>query len=182
MSITYHSPIPTWVTKTRIQAATEDLAERMGIEPGCSLTELINELGGQVKYKEYKEASYDTESILVDGDGNFTIYLPTDTSLARDRFTIAHELGHYFLHYPLVKARHPEQPQMKATRFVNEAFDDLVRAEWEANWFAAALLMPKQAFCDAWEQWGRATDIIAIKFSVTDLAARTRAKALGLLK
>jgi Zn-dependent peptidase ImmA (M78 family) len=33
-----------------------------------------------------------------------------------------------------------------ATRWVDETNENLKRAEWEANWFAAAFLMPSGAF------------------------------------
>lgn len=38
-------------------------------------------------------------SLDVREPGDFTVIIPTHTSQLGDRFTIAHELGHYFLHY-----------------------------------------------------------------------------------
>jgi hypothetical protein len=49
----------------------------------------------------------------------------------RDRFTLAHEIGHYFLHRTGVKLYRSDQPP--------QAF---VNPEWQANYFASELLMP----------------------------------------
>lgn len=50
----------------------------------------------------------------------------------RDRFTIAHELGHYFLHNEVVLSR-------VDTNIVVPIYRD---PEWQANTFASALMMP----------------------------------------
>jgi Zn-dependent peptidase ImmA (M78 family) len=78
--------------------------------------------------------------LLVIKDGRASIGLESDQSSERMRFTIAHELGHYFLHRSL-----------KST-FVDEVFarsGTSNRLEREANAFAAALLMPEELINDA---------------------------------
>ena len=64
---------------------------------------------------------------------------------------------------------------MKATRRVDEHDKDLVRWEWEANWFASAFLMPSEEFQKAFHD-GDASE----KFGVTSSAVSVRAKTLGL--
>ena len=76
-------------------------------------------------------------AIYVHGRGDFDIVLPQFTSPLRDRFTIGHELGHYFLH-----SRQGERPLVAYRQGSG-------RLEWEANWFAAGLLMPKDEFLRA---------------------------------
>lgn len=62
------------------------------------------------------------------------VYIAACNDDARHRFTIAHELGHYFIHDDLTKfSRCP----MGATI---PAYQD---PEWQANVFASAFLMPK---------------------------------------
>ena len=95
----------------------------------------------------------------------------------RDKFTIAHELGHLILHYPLVARENPGVP-MCATRWVDESNADLVRAEWEANWFAAAFLMPSDEFIARYQSGGLSP--AALRFKVSVPAAKIRAKSLGL--
>ncbi len=50
----------------------------------------------------------------------------------RDRFTLAHEIGHYFMHNDVVLSRAEPGSRIPAYR----------DPEWQANTFAAALLMP----------------------------------------
>lgn len=71
-----------------------------------------------------------------------------------------------------------EHSIMHATRWVNEADKDQMRAEWEANWFAAAFLMPKEVF----EEKIKSTSLqdAANFFDVSMSAAKIRAKSLGL--
>lgn len=58
----------------------------------------------------------------------------------RDRFTLAHELGHYFMHrnVDLAMSRIDSTYNVPAYR----------KSEWQANTFAAALLMPMHIICD----------------------------------
>ncbi len=68
-------------------------------------------------------------------DGTSYIAVNNKESTVRQRFTIAHELGHYFLHpnkQTFVDFRHNEQNVIRSPK------------ERQANQFAAALLMPKQ--------------------------------------
>jgi len=78
-----------------------------------------------------------TKSIIIHGCNDFEIvandFEIIDNESAREhkyRFALAHELGHYFLH-----SNQGEKPLI-AIRF------DSGRLEWEANWFAAGLLIP----------------------------------------
>lgn len=140
---------------------------------------LVTDLGGDIEFSEAFDTSTSSESIRVFGDGEFIIYLATDTSPLRDRFTIAHEIGHYLIHYPIVVEKYGKDSQMFATRYVDEQDKDLVRAEWEANWFAASLLMPEVEFRN---QWTRSNiSKVASFFNVTKSAAEVRAKSLGLI-
>ena len=52
------------------------------------------------------------------------------------------------------------------------------RVEWEANWFAASLLMPEEAFKKAVEE-GLPDMHLAARFNVSMEAAQVRKKVLG---
>ena len=67
---------------------------------------------------------------------------------------------------------------MRATRWVDETDKSQKRAEWEANWFAAAFLMPKDNFTADYKALGLAS--VAAKYGVSTTAAEIRAKSLGL--
>lgn len=177
MTMTRMSPIPIRATKQAVSQFAEQVAQRLGYGPGSSMHEVVSKLKGRISYHD--EVSPDTripESIVVSPDGAFQIFLPTVTSSERDRFTIAHELGHFFLHFPTIRDQHPGAT-MVATRWVNQHDDTQKRAEWEANWFAAAFVMPSEAFrAVAADSLHRA----ALTFGVSLSAAQVRARSLGI--
>lgn len=150
--------------------AIADYAERVGrhhsiYDDGhADLDKLLRRLGGAVAYAET------AESLHVDARGDFTVFLPHFTSSARDRFTIAHELGHYFLHYRLAKLDGPKRFRRGARN----------RAETEANVFASALLMPAAEFTRAWRRANGDEWRVALHFEVSPAAASVRAQVLGL--
>lgn len=132
------------------------------------LMRLVSTLGGRV------ETSMDIlapEALTVHQAGNFTVHLPPLTSDRRDRFTIAHELGHYFLHYLYP---HQDGPMAFGRGSRN-------RAETQANVFASSLLMPADAFKQAAAQHGNDWWRIGEEFGVSPSAASVRAQVLGLI-
>ncbi|MBB52246.1 MAG: hypothetical protein CMK88_16215 [Pseudomonadales bacterium] len=92
------------------------------------------------------------------------VYLGACDGVGRDRFTAAHELGHYLLHRDVPPKYH---------RAVSGELKAYVDSEWQANEFAAALLMPAEgvARCQSLEE-------VSAKFGVSTLAAETQAKKL----
>nr|WP_301549758.1 ImmA/IrrE family metallo-endopeptidase [Methylorubrum thiocyanatum] len=123
-------------------------------------------------------SSDSADSIHVTPDGNFTIFMSGLTSSERDRFTIAHELGHYFLHFPLVRKKFPGA-SMVATRWVDETDTDQRRAEWEANWFAAAFLMPNDLFKADADLSSNDIQYLSLKYGVSMHAAQIRLATLS---
>lgn len=155
--------------KTHIEAFASRVATRLGYKAGDPLEPIVAHLGGHIIYEALD--SLNPASIQVRKQGDFDIYLPLDTSPERDRFSIAHELGHYFLHFPAMNNR-----AMYATRFGS------TRVEWEANWFAAGFLMAAEEFRELYSSWGdrRWLPHLARHFGVSVAAATARANALGL--
>lgn len=73
---------------------------------------------------------------------------------ARYRFTLAHEGGHWRLHRQLF-ARNPAQTalfQEAPPSFVCRSTDEAVPVEWQANYYAACLLMPKAVVLSTWRR------------------------------
>lgn len=125
---------------------------------------LVGTLGGTVAVAQ------DAESLHVRNQGDFTVFVPQTTSARRDRFTVAHELGHYFLHYVYLR-RNDEG------RF-NRGGSNML--ETQANVFAAALLMPEGAFRRAWTEHDGDEWAVARVFDVSPNAASVRARVLNL--
>lgn len=178
MSNEYYAPTGTGAPKYVVESFAEEVAKHFGFGPGSSLEELVAETGGNLVFGSSGAGDYESGSIIARDLDNYTIYLSRNTSRQRDRFTIAHELGHLTLHLPQIKKLDPDAI-MRATRWVDENDNDQKRAEWEANWFAAALLMPKDAFQAAFRKGG--LEGTQFEFDVSALAAQTRARSLGLL-
>jgi Zn-dependent peptidase ImmA (M78 family) len=171
----YKPPIPTNASKKAVHDFAELAAKKLGYAPGAPIEDVVDRLGGEICYHDILENGV-PDSIKVEDFGNFSIFLSSLTSPQRDRFTVAHELGHYLLHFPRVRKVEPESG-MVATRWVDEAVDSLVRAEWEANWFAAGFLMPETEFLKK-SRSGASLDEVASYFGVSKAAAEVRAKNL----
>lgn len=159
------------LTRAQIETYTDRLGDYHQIfakGPSANLQALLQTLGGQLEIGDTEE------SLIVRTKGDFTIYLPALTSWRRDRFTIAHELGHYFLHYRFFKIDELEMPKRRYKRFGRS------RAETEANYFAASLLMPRARFVETWDRLRGDLYQVADAFEVSTAAADIRAQSLNL--
>jgi Zn-dependent peptidase ImmA (M78 family) len=64
-------------------------------------------------------------------------------NLHRERFTLAHELGHYLLGHGKYLVREKYDVDDESDFIVNV---EIKRLEWQANYFAASLLLPEKNF------------------------------------
>ncbi|WP_267424919.1 ImmA/IrrE family metallo-endopeptidase [Methylobacterium sp. GC_Met_2] len=163
--------------KPQVHTFAEAVAEHLGYIPAEPIDPILQKIDGRLAYRPLFGTAESADSIHVEPSGNFTIFMSGMTSSERDRFTIAHELGHYFLHFPLVRKRHPGK-MMVATRWVDETDAIQRRAEWEANWFAAAFLMPADAFRQAATLCDNDVSELSAKFGVSLHAAKIRLRTV----
>lgn len=154
--------------RSKIEKYAARVARTAELEIGQNPAEIVDKFGGKITYLSLSALLEEDGSIYVNGPHDFEIILPRYTSPWRDRFTISHELGHYFLH------SNQGEIQLKADRKGKAG-----RVEAEANMFAAGLLMPEQAFR---KEYNKTKDIarVAAKFGVSTDAAEIRAKVLNL--
>jgi len=114
-------------------------------------------------------------------DGSFTIGLNRDDSELRQRFTLAHELGHYFLHSDLLEPGGEHFDRLYSGH--NDSGVLSARDETQANRFAAELLMPKTQVERLWslnsrkEHWK-----LAKQFGVSSSAMAWRLVNLNLAR
>lgn len=164
------------LSKAAVYSFAEQLSDQLKFTPGGDLDELVRRMGGRVKMQNTLfEDPEKSGSLLVHSPDNFEIIVPAHTSPTRDRFTVAHELGHYFLHYLWKRGKSPGMSeQMIALRKGSE------RVEWEANWFAAGFLMPEKAFRKSYRNNAASISAVAREFGVSQQAAEVRASQLGL--
>ena len=164
-----------------INNLTQDIIDLYNIQiPIQNIDEVVKKIGGRV------EESLDIDNMF-DGsirkqDDGFIIYISPFQSTERRKFTIAHELGHLFLHMGYRVNSDLWNKQMDATYY--RAGDSLL--EYQANEFAAALLMPKKIYKVIMDQHTIGneveTDKIASYFGVSISAASNRGKFLGYLQ
>lgn len=169
------SPIPVGASKSAVEQFAAQVAHKLNFHLADNIMLLVSQLGGRIVTGSSGPEDEESGSLIASSISDFTIYISPLTSMGRDRFTIAHELGHLLMHLPIVKREHPFAV-MRATRYVDESSSTQKRAEWEANWFAAALLMPSDIF-RAQASYG--IGHLKETFQVSGAAIRARAKSLG---
>lgn len=124
---------------TVIEKKAESLLEDCGLLGGkTDLKELCRKLNIEVHSHPFEGC----EGVLLVSDQEQRILINSSKSPARNRYTIAHEVGHYSMHIPLDGNRifNCSKDQVGSDRQVSE------REENEANLFASALLMPARIF------------------------------------
>lgn len=156
---------PSNLPKSRVEEFAMSAAKLAQFDVGDDPAELVRRLGGRIHLQSLDDWVSEDGSIFVHAEEDFDIGLPHYTSPRRDKFTVAHELGHYFLH-----SNQGETPIVAYRKGTG-------RLEWEANWFAAALLMPREIFIHAAQTMDEYE--LANKFGVSPDAARVRKESLG---
>lgn len=112
--------------------------------------------------------------ILTEHNGKWAIFINDADSLTRQRFTIAHELGHFLLH----KGKQFVDEFSAGETFYRDGED--TAEEREANYFAACLLMPARLVEETWPNCKDPKDA-AKKFEVSEVSMTYRLKKLDLI-
>ena len=127
-------------------------------------------------------ADDDISGAIVRKDGHVVIAINPAHHINRQRFTIAHELGHYFLHEGL--EQHVDQNFRVSWRNADSS-KAVNWTEIQANRFAAELLMPTkfmQRDLDSLNQIDKRTvALLASKYAVSPEAMKIRLSQLGIL-
>jgi Zn-dependent peptidase ImmA (M78 family) len=123
--------------------------------------------------------------IMYDANENiFEIYLNKNQSTpttTRQRFTVAHELGHFFLHKEQIKKYGTLDRGPLCDITDKKERSEKVIMEKEANNFAAAILMPSRQFMEYFVVQKGNINEIANYFKVSLDATKIRAAKLGLI-
>ena len=102
----------------------------------------------------------------VDGD-KFECYVDSSEPSVRQRFTAAHELGHFVLHRSSIGETHKDNYRLRAEGMTNWQ-------ETEANRFAADLLMPHNLIEQAMDSGTNSVEGLARLFKVSEIAMSIR--------
>ena len=158
----------------KIESRAEDVLNTFGLK---NVPVSVEEVASKLNIKINRGPSNDFSGLLIRKDGGALIGINNDEAPTRQRFTIAHELGHFFLH-----------PQKDAFVDYRDNKKDIMRTprERHANMFAAALLMPRSLLKKDFRSFTKKgfTEIelhsLAEKYNVSDDAMRFRLINLNL--
>ncbi len=123
-----------------------EIGYKCGQVPLDRICELLNQRSGLVVERNAQlgngvlgQISFSPDEIFIDDSQAST--------LEQVRFTLAHELGHFLLKhhkFMLREACHEEDINLEISENMN--LKDVRRMEWQANYFASCLLLPKKQF------------------------------------
>ena len=143
------------------------------------LDDLAREMGIDVVYDS--ALSDDTSGKIERARGapsGFRITVNGRHHLRRQRFTLAHEIGHYILHRDLIGDGLTDDGLYRSTLRDGRSFESF--REQEANKYAASLLMPAGIVRAQFRAGNCSIAGMAKVFDVSQDAARIRMKELGL--
>jgi Zn-dependent peptidase ImmA (M78 family) len=130
---------------------------------------IANKFGIEIQYIDMEE---DLSGILSKTEqGGWVMQVNNKHHLNRQRYTIAHELGHFCLHKHF-KSVFEDQIFFRGVETCKE--------ERQANEFASAILMPEDKFREIVRSGKNNIEDVAQEFGVSTLALRIRAKNLGM--
>jgi len=137
------------------------------------LDSLASAIGLRVKY------AYLTDEISGMLERNetdaFVVTINSSHVPTRQRFTLAHEIGHYILHRSLVGDGLDDNMAYRSTdigKYHNTSIGP--REETEANRFAAELLMPMSLVNREWQSGDYTLKQMATRYGVSEAAMKIR--------
>lgn len=164
-----------------INNLTDEIIRVFSIQiPINNIDEVVSRMGGRIV--EDDKLSGDSDGLIRRTEDSFEIIVSPFQSPTRRNFTIAHELGHLFLHMGYLT--NPKIWKKQENKIYNRSGNS--EEEYQANQFAGALLMPKKDYieCMKHNTEGRLVNTLEMAsfFNVSLNAASTRGKWLGLLE
>lgn len=167
--------------KKAINALAESLIDAMDLTFPIAVNEIPSKLGGRLIIERFN--NNELEAMIRKVEDNFEIQISPDKPSHRQRFSIAHEIGHLFLHMGfLINPKLWEE----VGDYRDSVFYRLGHnvEEKEANEFAGALLMPEEKFKKITRENLQNSyynvQKIAEYFDVSEEAVRVRGSMLGL--
>jgi Zn-dependent peptidase ImmA (M78 family) len=126
--------------------ALKVLEDNSIINPPVDVYEIASNYGIKIQNVTFKSEHRDIAGFFDFSEK--VIYVNNEESFNRNTFTVAHELGHFFLHKKIIQ-ENPNEYQILMRRPLASAQD---WKEKEANTFAAHLLVPRK-FLDLYKEF-----------------------------
>ena len=164
----------------------EALVESLGItEPAVDVVAVAKKLGIEVVVTDLDE---DISGVLITGQSGSCIAVRKGDVDARRRFSIAHEIGHYYLRHQFQAGEHVhvDRGHLISHRSSRSSSGTDLR-EIEANQFSACLLMPSKLLrgrikeLDTDQLFDSHISLLSKEFQVSEQAMAIRLSALRLL-
>ena len=187
MEENFNVSIPKMYSDEYIAIVANKVRDVLELKCPYSPEEAVRKLDGEIQ--ETIEDEYIDAEIKKYGDDKFIIRLNKDKPENRKTFTVAHELGHLFLHMGFIidQDRWNSIDNYQDSAFYRMSGDNGMpgrykQEEHEANVFAANFLMPEEEFISVANQYldnGRCnTESLANHFNVSEMAVINRGKWL----
>jgi Zn-dependent peptidase ImmA (M78 family)/DNA-binding XRE family transcriptional regulator len=155
-------------------AANELLEKANAFDPPIKVDDLCRRCGVLLLRRSFPEA---LSGLIFAYEEGAVIGVNSEHPETRQRFTIAHELGHYLLGHHERSGDYDDRFHIDLNEGTPPGFD--WRAERSANDFAADLLMPRRMIAAEFEKSQDPTTL-ASKFKVSQVAMGFRLVNLGL--
>lgn len=168
--------------RTKINELAKDILSVYKINtPIDDIESVVGKIGGRIC--ESSQLGFLTDGAVKKELDSFSITIPaSQANSARRNFTVAHELGHLFLHmgYQIDEKLWEKSDNVVFNRHGNS------ERELEANEFAAAFLMPEDEYIRVADIYSEGNTVfirkVAEYFNVSVEAASYRGKWLGYLQ
>lgn len=165
------------------------IEDTFGLTIDCMRLTMAGDVLGHMVYDDGYSVCYNPETdryeLVRVKEGTILIeslLLENPQSYGRYRFTLAHELSHWIIHKKLFKGTSTAAALYKSDKRAHNA------VEWQANYLAAAILMPtgliKKAFYQARTEKADNANIIkklSRIFEVSSQAVKIRLQEIGLI-
>lgn len=157
------------------QKALKVLSDNYIIEPFVNVFDIANGEGISIEYRKMPQGNTDVSGFF--DSTTRTIYVNVDNSIARRTYTVAHELGHYFLKH---------KPDEYGLYRRNNSYNGIKeQKEKEADYFAANLLMPESMIRKELKEYPflkSSIQLLANMFGVSPSAMAYRLMNLRIIK
>lgn len=160
-----------------IEQLAEDCLQKVGIDVPVDPLKVAEHYGIEVFKATFNDAAI--SGVITRKEAIYQIYVKALDNPSRKRFTLAHELGHYFLGH-LEKDGEYIDTEVNLYRISGFPGARSQPLEVEANRFAAALLMPAEKVKALYEATPNIS-LVARKFRVSEEAFAIRLNTLGMI-
>ena len=147
--------------------------------PPVNVEGIIRSLGIELDKKAILDEEISGQIEVLEGK-RYKISANKTDHYYRQRFTLAHELGHFLFHSHLMSEGIDDNRAYRSVpegRFYNRSIGSA--EETEANRFAAALLMPRNSVLEGWKEL-QDIEQLSKRFQVSKMAMEIRLRGLGI--